>query len=183
MNRPSSAIRACGVAVVLAALSSPGCFSSPELSGVRHDLESQLPGASFDRDVELSFGPVMLAFARVITSVIPDAGDARPWLHGVSRVQIGVYDAHVGSTSDVRMPKHLQSLLDDGWETAVRVRDNDEAVWLLYRPDGDKVREIFVVVLDSDQLVLVKARGHLERIVAAALDEAHGRHGFENSDG
>ena len=183
MNRPSSTFRAWGIAVVLAALSSPGCFWAPELSGIRRDLESQLPGASFDRDVELSFGPVMLTLARVLTSVIPDADEARPWLRGVSRVQIGVYDAHIGSTAELRMPKHLKSLLDNGWETAVRMRDDDEAVWLLYRPDGDKVREIFVVVLNDDELVLVKARGHLERIVAAALDEAHGRHGFMQNSG
>jgi len=58
------------------------------------------------------------------------------------------------------------------------VRDEREAVWLLYRPDGEKVKEIFVVVLNDDELVLVKARGNLERLVEAAMDEAHGRHGF-----
>jgi hypothetical protein len=183
MNRPSSTIRAWGIAVVLAALSSPGCFWAPELTGIRRDLESQLPGASFDKDIELSFGPVMLTFARVLTSVIPGADEARPWLHGVSRVQIGVYDAHVGSTAELQMPEHLKSLLDLGWETAMRVRDDDEAVWLLYHPDGDKVREIFVVVLNDDELVIVKARGRLERIVAAALDEAHGRHSFTENPG
>jgi hypothetical protein len=178
MKRSSSALRALGVVAGLAVLSSPGCLWSPELAGVRADLQHQLPGSSFDKNVELSFGPVILTFARVATSFIPGAREARPYLRGVSRVQVAVYDSHLHAMEDVHMPKRLQSLIDDGWETAVRVRDAREAVWLLYRPDGEKVREIFVVVLNDDQLVLVKARGNLERLLAAAMDEAHGRRGF-----
>ncbi|HXS09883.1 MAG TPA: DUF4252 domain-containing protein [Candidatus Krumholzibacteria bacterium] len=178
MKRSSSTLRALAIVAGLAVLSSPGCFWSSELSGVRADLERQLPGSSFDKNVELSFGPVILTFARVITSVIPGAQEARPYLRGVSRVQVGVYEAHLHTMDSLQMPKRLQSLLDDGWETAVRVRDEREAVWLLYRPDGEKVKEIFVVVLNDNELVLVKARGNLERLVEAAMDEAHGRHGF-----
>jgi hypothetical protein len=178
MAHPSSLLRAVGFAVGLAALSSPGCFWSPELAGVRNDLERQLPGSSFDKNIELSLGPVLLTFARAATSVIPGAREARPYLAGVSRVQIGVYKAHIASIADLHMPKRLQSLIADGWETAVRVRDDRDAVWLLYRPDGEKVKEIFVVVLNNDELVLVKARGHLEKLLAAAMEEAHGRHGF-----
>jgi Domain of unknown function (DUF4252) len=178
MNRLPLRMRGMAVALGLAVLASPGCFGGPEFSGIRHDLESQLPGASFQKNVELSFGPVMLTLARVVTAVIPGAREARPWLRGVSRVQVGVYESHIDSIAELHMPKRLQSLIDDGWETAVRVRDDHEAVWLLYRPDGEKVREIFVVVLNNDELVLVKARGHLERLVAAALDESRGRHGL-----
>jgi len=178
MKTSSMMLRTLALAVSLAVLSSPGCLWSPEMAGVRNDIERQLPGSSFHKNVELSFGPVLLTFARVVTSVIPGAREARPYLKGVSRVQIGVYDAHVDSLTGLHMPARLQSLIDHGWETAVRVRDKDDAVWLLYRPDGDRVKEIFVVVLDDDELVLVRARGHLEKLVAAAMEEAHGRHGF-----
>ena len=183
MKRSSSALRALGVVAGLVVLSSPGCFWSSELSGVRADLQRQLPGSSFDKNLELSFGPVILAFARVITSVIPGASEARPYLSGVSRVQVGVYDCHLDTMEDLHMPKRLQSLLDDGWETAVRVRDEREAVWILYRPDGEKVKEIFLVVLNDDELVLVKARGNLERVLAAAMDQAHGRRGSLDNPG
>jgi len=183
MKRSHSMLRALAISGGLVILSSPGCFWSPELANVRHDLERQLPGASFDKNVELSLGPVMLTCARVVTSMIPGAREARPYLSGVSRVEVGVYEAHIDSLSDLHMPKRLQSLLQDGWETAVRTRDDHEAVWLLYRPDGERVKEIFVVVLNDDELVMVKARGNLERLVAAAMDEAHGRHGFLDGPG
>jgi hypothetical protein len=154
MNPSTSTLRALALAAGLAALSSPGCFWSPELSGVRDDIEHQLPGSSFDKNIEFSFGPVLLTFARVVTSVIPGAREVRPYLHGVSRVQVAVYEAHIDSIAGLHMPRRLQSLMEDGWETAVRVRDNEDAVWLLYRPDGDEVKEIFVVVLNRDELVL-----------------------------
>ncbi|HEX6791381.1 MAG TPA: DUF4252 domain-containing protein [Candidatus Krumholzibacteria bacterium] len=177
MNRVLINRRLAG-AVVLALLAAPGCFSSGELSGIRRDLQAQLPGSSFEKNIELSLGPIVLGMAKMVTAVVPGAHEARSWLTGVSRVQIGVYDAAIDSMPGLRMPARLQSLLDDGWETAVRVRDADEAVWLLYRPDGDSVREIFVVVLDRNELVLVKAKGRLDRLIAAALDEAHGHRSF-----
>jgi hypothetical protein len=180
--KPSSTIlRAVALASMLAALASPGCFWAPELSSVRSDLEHQLPGASFDKNVEFSCGPVLLTLARTVTSIIPGAREARPYLSGVSHVEIGVYDAHVDSLTDVRMPRRLQTLIDEGWETAVRVRDNHEAAWLLYRPDGDEVKEIFVVVLDRDELVLVRARGHMEKLVEAALESARGHESFHRA--
>jgi len=177
----SNRIAAMVFATTVGLLSSPGCFWAPELSSVRRDLQDQLPGASFDKNVELSFGPVGLAFVRLVTGLIPDAREARPWLRDVSRVQIGVYDAHVGSAAGLRMPKKLQSLIDDGWETAIRVHDDDQAVWVLYRADEETIKEVFIVVLDDEELVMVKAKGRLERIVAAALDQAKGNHHFMRS--
>jgi hypothetical protein len=166
------------VILSLVALTSAGCVGSAELSGIRRDLEKQMPGAEFEKNVELSLGPLVLSLARVVTNFIPGAREARPYLRDVSRVQVGVYDARVESLEDLRMPKRLQSLLEDGWETAVRVRDDDEAVWILYRPDGETVKEIFVVVLDDHELVLVKAKGRLEKLIATAMREGYGRPGI-----
>ena len=176
MNRTlrSNRMAAMVFAATVGLLAAPGCFWAPELASIRRDIQDQLPGASFEKDVELSFGPLGLAFARLVTGLIPDASDARPWLRGLSRVQIGVYDAHIESAAGLRTPKKLQSLLDDGWETAIRIRDENQAVWVLYRADDDAIREVFIVVLDEEELVLVRAKGKLERIVAAALDEMKG---------
>jgi hypothetical protein len=51
------------------------------------------------------------------------------------------------------------------------VRDDDQRVWLLFRAEDDVVREVFVVALNEDQLVLVKARGRLECVLARVLRE------------
>ena len=97
MKRPSSTLRTLAIVAVLAVLSSPGCLWSPELAGVRADLQRQLPGSSFDKNIELSLGPVLMTFARVATTLIPGAREARPYLRGVSRVPLGgVYRGEVG---------------------------------------------------------------------------------------
>lgn len=163
-------------AVVL--LSAPGCLWAPELSRVRSDIQGQLPGASFQKTVELTLGPLELALARLVTAAIPEARQARTYLRDLSRVQIGIYEADVDSLENLRMPQRLQSLLDDGWEVAVRVREAEESVWLLCRADEETVREVFIVVLNADELVMVKARGRLENLVSAALRESRGAGGF-----
>ena len=102
MHRPHR-IRPAALALVLALLASPGCLHSGELSGVRRDLEMQLPGSSFEKNVELSLGPVLLSVTRLVTRFVPDAEEARPFLRGVSRVQIGVYKTEIDSLPALRM--------------------------------------------------------------------------------
>ena len=75
-------------------------------------------------------------------------------------------------TINVSTPKQLKKLInEEGWEMAVRIHDEDEMLWLLYHIDGDTIKELFVVVLNEEELVLVKIRGKLERLVAHALSE------------
>jgi hypothetical protein len=166
--------RTFAAAVTAAMLATPGCLWAPELSRVRHDIEHQLPDASFDKEFELSLGPVTLAFARLVTFLIPPAREARQYLHDVSRVQVAVYDHEplANGARNLQMPELLRSLLDEGWEMAVKVKDDDERVWLLFRAEDDVVREVFVVVLSENELVLVKAKGRLERVLTRVLHDA-----------
>ena len=53
---------------------------------------------------------------------------------------------------------------------AVRVNDGGDRVWLLYRLDGESVREMFVVTMSDDELVMVKIKGRLERVMAQAIE-------------
>lgn len=161
-------------ALIAATLASPGCLWAPELAGIRRDLESQLTGASFHKEVELSLGPVALTFARVAAAFVPGAREARQYLRDVSRVQVAVYD-HARfneATSVLEIPQRLLTLLDDGWEMAVKVNDGTDHAWLLYRAEDETIKEVLIVVLNEDELVLVKARGRLERVVDRALREA-----------
>ncbi len=150
---------------------SNGCMWAPELTEVKRDIAGQLPDVTFRKNLTLSLGPLTMLLARTVTGFIPDASEARPYLRGVSKVQVAIYetegDIHAAS---IETPARLQELIDDGWEMAVRVRDEDEMVWLLYRIDGESVREMFVVVMDDEELVLVRVKGHLERLMAEALE-------------
>ena len=137
------------------------------------DIEEQIPGASFDRKIELTLGPVSLLFARLVVRVVPAAEEARAYLRDVSRIEVAVYNAEeMPETMNVSTPKRLKKLInEEGWEMAVKIRDEDEMLWLLYHIDGDTIKELYVVVLNEEELVLVKIRGKLERLVAHALSE------------
>jgi len=161
-----------------------GCVWAPELAAVKTDIAHQFPDVDFHKNVTLSFGPVTMVLARTVTSFIPDAREARPYLRDVSHLQVAVYEVEGAPGSEgVRTPAALQHLMDNGWEMAVRVRDEGELVWVLYRIEKESVREMFVVALSDDELVLVKVRGRLERIMAAALHDASSGEGFLHGPG
>jgi hypothetical protein len=110
-----------------------------------------------------------------VVSFVPGAGEARSWLKDVSRVEVAVYDVTGDDLArSVTTPSHVGELLDKGWELAARVREPDQSVWVLCRVDDESVRELFVVSLDRDELVLVKVKGRLERLIARALSDKDG---------
>lgn len=153
-----------------------GCVWTPELRQIKQDIAHQIPGASFDQEVSFSIGPGGMALARAAVALVPAAHDARVWLKDVSRVEVALYEVSAGEpASRVATPARIEEMLEDGWEMAARVREPHESVWILYRVDGDSVREMFVVSLDRQELVMVKVKGRLERLIARALTEADGR--------
>ena len=156
-----------------AAIVLPGCLWAPLRAQIRLDLERQLPGASFDKEFEISLGPVSLAFARMVTRLVPDAHDASGYLKNVRKIEVAVYNAHqMPPVDQVKMPERMQSMIEkDGWETAIRVREENEIVWVMYRTDDESVKNVCVVVLNDDELVMVRAEGNLEQLVALALEQ------------
>lgn len=162
------------VLLIVMAGAASGCLWAPDLAMVRKDIEHQLPGVRFDKEMELSLGPVSLAFARLLTRITPDAEDASGYLRDVSRIELAVYNTEdMPPANTVTMPERLQKMTEsEGWEMAVKVRDDDELAWILYRLDDETVRELYVVVMSDEELVMVKAEGHLERLVARALSDS-----------
>jgi hypothetical protein len=151
-----------------------GCLWAPDLAMVRKDIERQLPGAIFEKEIELTLGPISLAFAKLVIRVVPDAREARDYLRDVSRIELAVYNAErVPPAHNVEMPARLKEMTSsEGWEMAVRVRDEDELVWVLYRIDDDSIKELYVVAFGGAELIMVRAEGKLERLVARALQDS-----------
>jgi len=164
------AVCSAAVAALLLLPGTTGCVWAPELDRVKDELARDLPGTEFDHEFSITLGAMTIGLARLVARFIPEAGQAQDYLRDVSRVKLAVYNirGHT-STGTVRTPNTLRQLAGRGGENAVRVRDDGDYVWIYYRIDEDEVREVYVVVLDDEQLVLVKARGHLDRLVARAL--------------
>jgi hypothetical protein len=172
-HRRAAAVIVIAVLVAAAGVSA-GCLWAPDLAMVRKDIERQLPGVSFEKEIELTLGPVSLAFARLVARITPEAVDASGYLSDVSRIELAVYNTEdMPPAKSVQMPERLRLMQEsEGWELAVRMRDDDELAWVLYRTDGDEVKELYVVVVSDDELVMVKAEGRLERLVARALTDS-----------
>lgn len=157
--------------IALAILTANGCFWAPGLDAVREDFQGQMPGAKFEREFAITLGPISLALAKLATRFIPDAREAHPYVRELSRIQVAVYEVTDGrSRGGVTTPATLDGLTNAGWKLAVRVREDHESVWILYRGKREAVREFYAVVMGDDELVVIRARGRFERIVERAIE-------------
>jgi len=177
MNRPAQMTAALWIAALLPFAG--GCVWTPELSDIKKDIANQIPGASFEHEMSFAIGPGGMALARAVCTFVPPAHDARTWLKDVSRVEVSKYDVVRSElAADLKTPERIEEMLADGWELAARVREKYDSAWVLYKLDGESVREVFVVSLDRHELVMVKVKGRLERVIGRALNEIHdGEHG------
>ena len=46
-------------------------------------------------------------------------------------------------------------------------------MWILYRADEEKIKELYVVALNEQELVMVRASGNIEQLAARAMREHH----------
>jgi hypothetical protein len=164
------------LSIVVIVTTCSGCLWAPELDGVRKDIERQLPGASFHREFALSLGPITLGLARTIIRLVPDAAEAREYLEDVRSVKVAMYDArNLPTDLDLRMPRKLESLVEkDGWEIAAKVNEERDNVWILYRAEEDSIKDLYIVALSDDELVLVRAHGNIDQLATKAMhDHVH----------
>jgi hypothetical protein len=157
-------LRAWILAAMLPAVA--GWLWTPELSEIQREIERQLPGARFEKDVRISLGPLSLGLARFATGFIPEgvapeAREAHDYLQEVRRVQVALYRTlELPALQDVRLPQHLKDRIrDEGWHLAVKKQQPTELVWVLTQEEQGLVRDIYVILLNSDNLVLVRVQG------------------------
>ena len=161
------------VAILLAMTVGSGCLWAPELDRVRKDIERQIPGVEFSREFAISLGPMSIGLLRVIAAVAPVDEDQRGYLDEISKVKVAVYEVdNMPRDPEIQVPDRLRRLLDEkGWDLAVRVHEDEESVWVLYKAEDDEVREMYVLVMNTEELVLVRVEGHLDRLFEKAMND------------
>lgn len=161
--------------LILVSVVSSGCFVSRELSSLQRDLERQHPDLRLRRNIVFSAGPGLLHTLEQTAGKL-DRDDARlieEYLHDVDRVKVGIYDVEWRNQSEPVTTALPDRFKRGGWEPAVTVRDGHESVFLMYRSGSRSLRDLFVVSLADDQLVMVRIRGNVERLVSHALADRH----------
>lgn len=144
-----------------------GCLYSREIAGTKRAIERELPEVRLDREMVVSVGPFGMGFARLFAG-IADEDEARTYLRDVRRVKVGVYTVSGLTSLDDFDPAGLRRFRDD-WDVAVKIRDDDQFTWILYRPEVDTVRDLYVLVLDDEELVMARVKGNLDRLVANVM--------------
>ncbi|MFT5514162.1 MAG: hypothetical protein ACI80V_000268 [Rhodothermales bacterium] len=160
--------------VLIIAPAMSGCMYSREIAHIRDDIEEILD-ARFEREVVVSVGPRTFRTLSWITGRVPDvyAKMASDYVREIDHVKVGVYRvAESPSRRDLRMDR-VPRFKRSGWEVAVRVEEEEETVWVLYREKYGSIRDMLVLVLGEEELVIARVRGHLNELVRLAASDAH----------
>ncbi len=95
-------------------------------------------------------------------------------LRGVRRVEVGTYRVQrLGRGVEQRRPLDPPEL--PGWQNIVRVRENNEDIFVLVREEEDEIRGMLIVVAEEDEWVLVRIRGSLRHTLESVMELAFDR--------
>lgn len=157
--------------VVLLIVPLTGCFFSREIAGTRRQIERAYPDLKLERQIVVNLGPISLRTLRWLSGMIPDEemDMASDYMRDISRVKVGVYKSANPAALDAFNADMIR--FDDDWTTAVKTRDDDSRIWVLYREGGETVRDLYVVVLGDDDLAIARIRGNLNRLLARVMED------------
>lgn len=161
--------------VALAALLG-GCVESSMVARTRMDFEDELPETEFEKEFAIRLGRVSTAIIKPVAFFALEneegEGEAQ-FLRKIKKVHFASYlvdgfpedlDAHSLGSLDERMRKQ-------GWDRMVRTRDSDEITWVFVRENGDEIRDLLVVALADDEMVIVRVGGRLDQMMADLIAE------------
>ncbi len=161
----------CLIVVTLPAASGCVTFLGPE------DLRwaiSRDQRVRLDRDIGMGVDGLTLGLVAAIADVpIPVAG--------ILTAEVGVYTIK-GGDEVVDAQSILSNFALRGFEAIVRVREPGNEVVVLAKYNDRTIRSIVVVARDGRELVIVRARGRLEKMLQWALEQG-GDGAFLDFDG
>ena len=148
-------------------LATTACMSYRGPRGVEDSLERSL-GVELKRDVGIKLGPIS---TRIVASLSGDDGHADFDLHEISSVGVVIFERgrSNGSTPRRIEPKDLGVT---GYTTMLSSSDGDEQVLILVRPRKGSIRDMVLLAVEADEVVVVRLTGHLDTLIAKAMDEA-----------
>lgn len=158
MTRRSEFALMIGAALVL---QTGCCFGAGSTSDIRYEF-SDRTGVEVEPEFGIKLGRIGTGFPKMFVK----SSDEELSLNGIRKIEVGIYDV---VDRDGRTGSGLPAMELDDWVTIVRARDGDECIQILCRPEGERIRALVAVVLDDDELVVVRLKGRLEKFLPAVL--------------
>jgi len=139
---------------------------------VRDSIEAQLPEIRLEKEFAVSMGGGMLNFLDNVT--LNEANFSE-----LDHVDVAVYNVY-GRSGQVNLNKlDFEATLHAKdhrltWETIVKVREQEERVWVLVGMDLERetLEAVAVFVFNQDGLVLINVDGNLHEMLEFAMQPA-----------
>ncbi len=146
-----------------------GCSAGPELDAVADMARETFAEADLQPQFQATIGGWLLAPGSLV--VYPFHREAGTYLSTVRRVDVKVFqlrDADGAQRTRFGTSLH-RAMAARGLEPVIFVREPDETVGVFIRSGQEPLEEFFVVVLDGEDLVLLRIQCNFERLLAAVL--------------
>jgi hypothetical protein len=164
--------RIAGTAILF--LTMTGCFAYRGPVGVEDSLERSL-GVDLKRDIGIKLGPIS---TRIVGSLAANEEDLDIDFRDLTSVGVVVFERGAGNG---RTPRRVvpEDLGLRGYTTMLSSSDGDEQVLIMVKPSGASIHEMVLLAVDTDEVVVARVTGHVDKLLAKALDDAktEGAHG------
>lgn len=166
-----------GLVLAVSALSffSSGCYRAVRLERMAYEILDACPDARFRKDVSISIGGLSWGIVkRIAMTAEKDDREVRAYVGSLDKIEVVVYEARGISKDDVRpIGEIVKESLDGDWELMVKTAEDDELVWIHYREDDERIRDMNIVSYDGDEFVIVRLSGRLDELMEMAVED-HG---------
>ena len=156
-------------------------FSDRAMRPVRNSITSQMPEIRLEKEMAVAVGGGMFNFLDVINTDDVD-------LSAVDHLQVAVYQVYprggeVNFSDEVVQESLLAKDASLTWERIVKVREEDEQVWVFVgiNEKDFALEAVSVFVFERDELVMINIDGDLNQMLEYAFEPARGHRGAYNA--
>ena len=162
---------------VLLMLSACMSFSDRAFRPVRDSLTATMPDITLEKEIGIAMGGGLFDFLDVVTFNEADLSE-------IDHLRVAVYTIQPRGGnidfSDATFEASLRAKDPDlSWERIVRVREDDEQVWIYagLNLDANMLEHLSVFVYEQDELVLIDMAGDLNDMLEYAMEPGRGHRG------
>jgi hypothetical protein len=166
-----------GAAALVA--SACGCMTYRGPRGVEAAIERKA-AVELHREVGFKLGPISTKLA---ASLLHHWADDQV-IRDLSGIGVAVFEVtkHGGYPTQ---PITAKDLGVPGWQPMVESRSDGEQLLVLAKPEDGELREMMFLSIESDEVVVARLKGHLDRLIEKTLAAADqgGAHGAREAIG
>ena len=153
-------------AALLLVLSAAGCMTYRGPRGVEATIERKAE-IELKREMGIKLGPLSTKIAASILHHEDDDTDFRD----LTGIGVAVFEVtkHTGAPAQRITAKDLGV---EGWQPIIEESADGEQLLVLAKTGGGEIREMMFVSIESDEVVVARLKGHLDRLIQKTMAAA-----------